>query len=57
MKKAASNQLEDVLKIVYFDIYAWKILEKYMWKSSFFIVVTKFKPATLLKKNSDKDIC
>ena len=57
MKKAASNQLEDVLKIVYFDIYAWKILEKYMWKSSFFIVVTKFKPAALLKMNSDKDIC
>ena len=26
-------------------------LEKYMWKSSFFSVVTRFKPATILKKS------
>ena len=34
MKKPASNQLEDVLKVVCFDMF--KIIEKYMWKSSFF---------------------
>ena len=56
MKKAASKQLEDVLKILCFDIYvsnSWKIhVKKFI-----FSVVTRFKPVTLLKKDSDKSIC
>ena len=35
----------------------FEILEKYTQKSSFLSVVAKFKPAILLKKNSDNGIC
>ena len=56
MKKAASNQLEDVLKIVCFDI-CFKFVKNTCENVHFFSVVTRFKSATLLKKNSDKGIC
>ena len=54
MKKAASNQLKDVLTTVCFDIYvsnSWKLHRK-----EFLSVVTKFKPAMLLTANSDNGI-
>ena len=35
----------------------FKLKKKYIWKSLFFRVATRFKPATLLLKNSDKGIC
>ena len=36
----------------------FQIIEKYMWVTKDFIfgIVKRFKPATLLKRNSDKDI-
>ena len=37
----------------------FQIIEKYMWVNKEFVfgIVKRFKPATLLKKNSDKGIC
>ena len=55
MKKAANNQAEDILKIVYFHI-CFKFLKNICENSSSFSVVTRFKLATLLKQNSDKGI-
>ena len=49
MKKVARNQLEDILKIVCFDIYVSNSRKMHV-KSSFFSAVATFKPATILKK-------
>ena len=39
---------------MYASISMFQIFEKYMWKSSFFTEVTRFKPATFLKRTPIK---